>query len=144
MTQHGKRQAREAGFTLMEMLVVLVLIGLIAAVAVPQVMRMFEGAKTKAVKIQLQTVGQALSFYQIDNGAYPDRRQGIGALWEAPEGLDSWAGPYVRRAEQLTDPWGRPLLYTPLGGRDGFELVSLGADGQEGGRGEDADQRFRP
>lgn len=144
MTQQSKRNVREAGFTLMEMLVVLVLIGLIAAVAVPQVMRMFEGAKTKAVKIQLQTVGQALSFYQIDNGSYPDRRQGIGALWAAPEGLDSWAGPYVRRAEQLTDPWGRPLRYTPLSGRDGFELVSLGADGQEGGRGEDADQRFRP
>ena len=144
MKRHGKREGREAGFTLMEMLVVLVLIGLIAAVAVPQVMRMFEGAKTKAVKIQLQTVGQALSFYQIDNGSYPDRRQGIGALWEAPEGLDSWAGPYVRRAEQLTDPWGRPLLYTPLDGREGFELVSFGADGKEGGRGEDADQRFRP
>ena len=144
MKRHGKREGREAGFTLMEMLVVLVLIGLIAAVAVPQVMRMFEGAKTKAVKIQLQTVGQALSFYQIDNGAFPDRRQGIGALWEAPQGLDSWAGPYVRRAEQLTDPWGRPLIYSPLDGRAGFELVSLGADGQEGGRGEDADQRFRP
>jgi general secretion pathway protein G len=144
MKQHSKREGREAGFTLMEMLVVLVLIGLIAAVAVPQVMRMFEGAKTKAAKIQLQTVGQALSFYQIDNGAYPDRRQGIGALWEAPEGIDSWAGPYVRRPEQLTDPWGRPLLYSPLEGRAGFELVSLGADGTEGGRGEDADQRFRP
>jgi general secretion pathway protein G len=139
-----KRRERESGFTLMEMLVVLVLIGLIAAVAVPQVMRMFEGAKTKAVKIQLQTVGQALAFYQLDNGQYPDSRQGLGALWEAPEGLESWAGPYVRRKEQLRDPWGRQLLYKPLDSRAGYELKSLGADGTEGGTGDAADQRFQP
>lgn len=135
---------REAGFTLMEMLVVLVLIGLIAAVAIPQVMRMFEGAKSKAAKIQLQTVGQSLYFYELDNETYPDARQGLAALWQAPSEIDSWAGPYVRREEQLVDPWGRQLLYKPVGGKVGFELKSLGADGAEGGSAEDADIIFRP
>lgn len=127
------------GFTLMEMLVVLVLVALIAAVAIPQVMRMFEGAKSKAAKIQLQTVSQSLHFYMLDNGAYPSGAQGLKALWTAPPGADGWAGPYVREERQLVDPWGRPLLYLPEQEGRKFKLQSLGADGKAGGVGEDAD-----
>lgn len=145
----ARRKARpvgrsERGFTLMEMLVVLVLIGLIAAVAIPQVMRMFEGAKAKAARIQLQTVGQSLHFYQLDNGDYPDVRQGLAALWTAPEGVEGWTGPYVRREEQLVDPWGRKLLYAPPAEGKNFTLKTLGADGAEGGSGDDADIAYKP
>ena len=81
----------ERGFTLMEMLVVLVVIALIASVAIPQVMRMLESAKTKAARIQLETVSQALNFYQLDNDAYPTTQEGLAALLEAPETADGWA-----------------------------------------------------
>ena len=137
--EQGLEGRREAGFTLMEMLVVLVVIALIAAVAVPQVMRMLESAKTRAARIQLDTVGQALNFYQLDNEAYPTAEQGLAVLIEAPEGLDSWTGPYLRREQQLKDPWGRPLIYASPSGDKAFTLRTLGADGAEGGSGEDRD-----
>lgn len=130
---------REKGFTLMEMLVVLVVIGLIAAVAIPQVMQLLGGAKSKAAKIQLETLSQSLNFYQLDMGAYPTTEQGLKALWERPADRPEWAGPYVRRDKQLIDPWGRPFLYRAPGAKGPFELVTLGADGAEGGDGENAD-----
>jgi general secretion pathway protein G len=127
------------GFTLMEMLVVLVVIGLIAAVAIPQVMHLLGGAKSKAAKIQLETLSQSLAHYQIDVGAYPTTEQGLKALWLAPGAVPSWNGPYVRREQQLTDPWGKPFAYRAPGEKGPFELVTLGADGAPGGSGENAD-----
>ena len=127
------------GFTLMEMLVVLVVIGLIAAVAIPQVMHLLGGAKSKAAKIQLETLSQSLSYYQLDVGSYPTSEQGLRALWEAPGPLPSWSGPYVRREQQLTDPWGKPFVYRAPGQKGPFELITLGADGAPGGSGENAD-----
>ena len=135
----NRERRREEGFTLMEMLVVLVLIALIASVAVPQVMRLLEGAKSKAAKIQLETVSQSLHYYQIDIGAYPAAQQGLNALWTAPAGVDSWAGPYIREPAQIVDPWGKPLIYKIDEGGRKFELGTLGADGKVGGTGEDAD-----
>jgi general secretion pathway protein G len=134
-----KGSGREAGFTLMEMLVVLVVIGLIAAVAIPQVMKLLGGAKSKAAKIQLETLSQSLSYYQLDTGQYPSAAEGIAALWKAPGQVEGWAGPYVRRERQLVDPWGRPFVYRSPGETAPYELVTLGADGKEGGSGEDAD-----
>lgn len=131
--------AGENGFTLMEMLVVLVVIGLIAAVAIPQVTGLLGSAKSKAAKIQLETLAQSLTFYQLDVGQYPTTDQGLKALWQAPEPVESWGGPYVRRERQLIDPWGRPFAYRAPGETGAYELVSLGADGKEGGNGEDAD-----
>lgn len=130
---------REAGFTLMEMLVVLVIIALIAAVAIPQVMRLLESAKTRAARIQLQTVSQAISFYQLDNDVWPTTAEGLGALIEPPEGEEGWTGPYLRGPEQLRDPWGRPLIYRSPADDNAFSLKTLGADGREGGSGEDRD-----
>lgn len=130
---------RETGFTLMEMLVVLVVIGLIAAVAIPQVMQLLGGAKSKAAKIQLETLSQSLNFYQLDMGVYPTTEQGLKALWERPADRPEWSGPYVRRDKQLIDPWGRPFVYRAPGAKGAFDLVTLGADGAEGGDGEDAD-----
>lgn len=129
---------RDAGFTLMEMLVVMVVIALIASVAIPQVMRMLESAKTKAARIQMETISQALNFYQLDTGTYPTNEQGLQALLEPPDGVDEWAGPYLRRPQQARDPWNRPLIYQAL--PDGaFVVRTLGADGREGGNREDRD-----
>jgi len=137
------RQSGERGFTLMELLVVLVVIGLIAAVAIPQVMRLLGSAKAKAANIQLETRGQSLQHYQMDNGQYPSGEQGLDALWQQPAGVDSWAGPYVRREKQLDDPWGRRLVYKSADGGRSFELGTLGAVGKPGGKGEDADSTFQ-
>ena len=130
---------RDAGFTLMEMLVVLVVIALIAAVAIPQIMGMLENAKTRAARIQLETVSQALKVYNLDNDGYPTTEQGLRALLEAPDGLDSWTGPYLRREQQLRDPWGRALTYQSPAEGKAYVLKTLGADGAVGGRGEDRD-----
>jgi len=130
---------RPKGFTLMEMLVVLVVIGLIAAVAIPQVMGLLESAKHKAARIQLTTLSQSLHFYQLDVGAYPATEQGLKVLWQTPGQTDTWNGPYVREERQLLDPWGRPFLYSAPGKKGAFDLSTLGADGMEGGTGDDAD-----
>ena len=133
------RRTREQGFTLMEMLVVLVVIGLIAAVAIPQVMRLLESAKHKAARIQLETLSQSLNYYQLDIGGYPTTEQGLKALWQSPGQNEAWNGPYVRQERQLLDPWGRPFVYRSPGQSSDYDLISLGGDGKEGGTGEDAD-----
>lgn len=123
----------------MEMLVVLVIIGLIAAVAIPQVMKLLESAKHKAARIQLETVGQSLGYYQMDMGGYPSTKEGLQLLLDPPKDNDLWNGPYVRDGRQLKDPWGHDLIYRSPGQKKAFDLVSLGADGREGGRGDDKD-----
>jgi len=130
---------RDAGFTLMEMLVVLVLMGLIAAVAIPQVMKLLESAKHKAAKIQLETLSQSLTNYQIDVGDYPTTEQGLKLLWTDLQNIQEWNGPYVRREQQLRDPWNRPFIYRAPGKKAPYDLITLGADGAEGGKGDDAD-----
>lgn len=134
-----RRREREAGFTLMEMLVVLVVIGLIAAFAIPQVMKLLGNAKAKAAHIQLQTVENGLNYFQLDMGRFPTSQEGLGALMKAPEGADSWSGPYVRNDKQLIDPWGHPLVYkADIDGKP-YKLETLGADNKEGGTGDDQD-----
>ena len=134
-----RRRSAQQGFTLMEMLVVLVVIGLIAAVAIPQVMKLLEGAKQKAARIQLETLSQSLAYYQLDIGGYPTTEQGLKALWQSPGGNEAWNGPYVRQERQLLDPWGRAFIYRSPGQKGNFDLISLGGDGKEGGTGDDAD-----
>jgi general secretion pathway protein G len=129
----------ERGFTLMEMLVVLVLIGVIAAVAIPQVTKLMGSAKGKAARVQLETLSQSLTFYQLDNGGFPTSEQGLQALWQAPAGAAAWNGPYVRREQQLVDPWGNAFHYRAPAEEAAYQLISLGADGKEGGTGDNAD-----
>jgi len=136
----GPRECEaRSGFTLMEMLVVLVLMGLIAAVAVPQVMKLMGSAKHKAAKIQLETLSQSLTNYQVDIGAYPTTQQGLAILWTNPKTMPDWNGPYVRRQQQLVDPWGHEFIYRSPGKTAPYDLITLGADGVEGGTGDDAD-----
>lgn len=128
----------------MEMLVVLVVIGLIAAVAIPQVMKLLGNAKGKAARIQLQTVENGLNYFQMDVGRYPTDSEGLKALMVAPAGTSSWSGPYVRNDKQLIDPWGRPLIYKGEVAGKPYVLETLGADGKEGGTGDDTDLIAQP
>ena len=136
-----RHRAHESGFTLMEMLVVLVVIALIAAVAIPQIMGMLENAKTRAARIQLETVSQALKVYNLDNDGYPTTEQGLRALVEPPAGLsrpDRYRqGGYIRRLPE--DPWGNPYQYANPGRQGRYDVYSFGADGAPGGEGDGAD-----
>jgi general secretion pathway protein G len=127
------------GFTLVELLVVLVILGLVASIAAPQAMRYLGGAKHDAAKLQLQGLMTAVDLYRLDVGRYPSREEGLTALVQAPSNAERWNGPYVRKADQLTDPWGRPYRYRAPGERGPVDLFTLGADDRTGGAGEDRD-----
>ena len=127
------------GFTLLELLVVLVVLGLIAAIVSPQVMSLLSGAKSSSVNLQIDTLSTALNYYQLDVGTYPTTEQGLAALVVAPKDVKNWRGPYVRKRQHLVDPWNRPFNYRAPGQRGPFDLFSLGADGKDGGDGDNAD-----
>lgn len=134
----------EDGFSLVELLVVMAIIGMIATMVTPQVLGYLGRAKGDAARVQTRNIARAVELYYLDVSAYPDTRQGLAALVGAPAGLASWQGPYVRDPKGLIDPWGRPYLYrTPGASGTPFEVYSLGRDGQPGGTGEDADQTSR-
>lgn len=139
-----KISQRELGFTLMEMLVVLVLIGLIAMVAIPQITRMLGSAQSKATNIQMETLSTAIRFYQLDTGAYPTNEEGLEVLWSISDDKSGWNGPYIRQKRQLLDPWGNTFIYRFPGENASYDLISLGADNKEGGTGEDADVKAIP
>ncbi|HUF86826.1 MAG TPA: type II secretion system major pseudopilin GspG [Thermohalobaculum sp.] len=140
MTSASSRNRRgERGLTLVELLVVLLIIGLIAAFAVPQVMNYLGGARQDSAAIQINQLSGILDLYRLDVGRYPSASEGLDALLERPSGADGWNGPYVRKADSLVDPWGNPYQYRVPGQHGDFDLYSLGADGTEGGEGEDAD-----
>ncbi len=136
--QH-RAAARDAGYTLLELLVVMVVMGLLIAIATPQAMKLLGGAKHDAARLQIESLSQSVNFYQLDVGAYPTAEQSLRALWLKPEGISQWRGPYIRKEAQLIDPWGRPYLYAIPGANAPFEIRTLGADGREGGEGDDAD-----
>lgn len=136
---HPPLLALRPGFTLMELLVVLVILGLLATVAAPQAMHYLSGARHDGGKLQLQGLSTAIDLYRLDNGRYPSREEGLGVLVQKPAGQDRWNGPYVRKADQLQDPWGRPWRYRAPGEHGPYDLFSLGADDRPGGSGEDRD-----
>lgn len=127
------------GFTLLELLVVLVVLGMLFAIMTPQVMNMLSGAKSDTVGLQIETLGTALHYYKLDAGTYPSTEQGLAVLWQKPKEATNWRGPYIRKKQHLLDPWAREYLYKYPGRKGPFDLYSLGADGKEGGSGEDAD-----
>lgn len=137
--QSGRRQRRRRGFTLIELLVVLVILGLVAAIAVPQVIKYVGSAKSDTARIQIERLATALDLYRLEVGRYPSNAEGMEALVERPTDAESWNGPYLKERD-ISDPWGRPYVYAfpGEGGRD-YDLLTLGADGREGGDGEDAD-----
>ena len=140
MTRRDRGPA-QAGFTLLEVLVVLVILGLLAAVvAGPQIFKYLGSAKSEAAKVQLQQIGSALDLYRLEIGRYPTQQEGgVRALIEQPPGLTKWNGPYLKKKEAIIDPWGRPFLYKIPGDHGDYDLYSLGADNAQGGNGEDQD-----
>ena len=139
----GSRRGRgRGGFTLLEMLVVLVILGLLAGLIGPQLFGRVGEAKATTARTQMELLGVALDSYRLDNGNYPVTAQGLEALMVRPSRQPApmnWRGPYLRKAVP-NDPWGKPYVYaSPTRGGESFELRSLGRDGAEGGTGEDAD-----
>jgi general secretion pathway protein G len=126
------RHQAERGFTLIELLVVLAILGMLAAIAVPQVLKYLGRAKEDVVKVQEQALGTSLDLFLLDVGRYPTDQEGLQALVSQPSGLDQWHGPYVMKATSLTDPWGRPYAYHQPGqqGAD-YDLYSLGPNGTD-------------
>jgi general secretion pathway protein G len=128
-----------AGYTLLELLIVLAILGLIAAFAAPRVIGYFERSKTHAAEIQIADLMGVLDLYRLDTGSYPTADQGLQALLVKPPNAKHWHGPYLTRNDGIIDPWGRPYLYTPP--TDGMPpvIMSYGADGKPGGTGQDED-----
>lgn len=130
--------SRRKGFTLLELLVVMVIIGLLAGIVAPQYFAQLGKSNTKVARAQIEAFSQALDQYRLDQGRYPSTEQGMGALRVAPTDAVRWQGPYLKR-DIPADPWGRPYQYRAPGEHGDFDLFSLGADGQPGGTGEAAD-----
>lgn len=129
----------EAGITLLELLVVLVILALIAGFAARPLINVLGGARSDAAAIKLEGLIEVLDLYSLEVGHYPDEEDGLEALLEPPVDAEGWNGPYVRKREQLLDPWNRLYVYRYPGDHARFDLYSLGADGIEGGDDDDAD-----
>lgn len=134
-----RRQKRDEGFTLLELLVVLGIIALLATIAAPQVLQYLGKARTETAKAQVSAISTALELYALDNGGFPPQQTGLTALVAAPPGATSWRGPYLKRAEGLLDPWGRPYGYRMPGRSGNPDVFTLGRDNTPGGTGEDQD-----
>jgi general secretion pathway protein G len=134
-----RRAGGEAGFTLVELLVVLVILVLLASLVAPRVVGYLGSSRTKAAKVQIQSIATALELYKVDTGRYPTSSEGLKALVEAPTGSTVWSGPYLTKKEVPADPWGRPYAYRSPGQHGPFDISSLGADNQPGGTGENED-----
>jgi general secretion pathway protein G len=130
--------ASQRGFTLLELLVVMVIIGLLAGFVAPRYFGQIGKSEIKIARAQIDALEKALDQYRLDTGRYPSTEQGLRALVARPNEESKWAGPYLRK-DVPADPWGRPYVYRFPGERAEFELVSLGRDGQPGGSGEDQD-----
>lgn len=133
-----RRRRAQAGFTLVEILVVITIIGLIMALVGPRVLNYLSESKAKAAKIQIESFASALDLYYLDLGRYPTTNEGLAALTQG-NNAPGWNGPYLRGGVVPNDPWGHGYLYRSPGQRAPYEIVSLGSDGQEGGSGTAAD-----
>jgi general secretion pathway protein G len=133
------RSVPTPGFTLLELLVVLVILGMLAALAGPRVIHYLGGAKTDTAKLQIEEFGSALDLYRLEVGGYPSTQEGLRALVEAPGGVNGWNGPYLKKKTVPKDPWGNDYRYESPGQHGPYDISSLGADKVEGGEGENQD-----
>ncbi len=129
----------EAGFTLVELLVVMVIMVLLASLVAPRVIGYLGSSRTKTAKVQIESLSTSLELYKLDTGRYPDQRDGLAALVARPSNVPNWNGPYLKKDRVPSDPWGRPYHYRFPGQRGTFDIYSFGADNREGGEGEDQD-----
>ena len=127
------------GFSLIELLVVLVILGLLAGLVGPRVMKYLGGAKSDSAKLQVEDMSAALDLFRLEVGGYPSTEQGLEALVADPGNLAGWNGPYLKKNVIPQDPWGNDYHYKFPGDHGEFDIYSNGADGQPGGEGESAD-----
>lgn len=137
--KHKRTDESEAGFTLVELLVVLAIIALIATLVAPQVLRYLGSARTSAAKAQIKNIESALELYYVDNAKYPSNDEGLKALVTAPPGDTRWNGPYLKTTSGLNDPWGKPYVYELKADASSVVIRTFGRDGKPDGTGEDQD-----
>ncbi|HEX2201313.1 MAG TPA: type II secretion system major pseudopilin GspG [Gammaproteobacteria bacterium] len=128
-----------AGFTLLELLVVLVILGMLAGLVGPRVMKYFSGARSDTTRLQITDLSTALDMYKLEVGRYPTTDEGLEALVQQPPGASHWNGPYLKKKQVPKDPWGQDYHYRSPGEHGEIDLYSLGADNAEGGTGENKD-----
>ncbi len=130
--------SNKKGFTLVELLVVLVILGLLAALVAPKLFPKLGKGKQAAAKAQIELLGQALDQFRLDTGRYPTSQEGLQALAANPGGVEKWDGPYLKKGLP-NDPWGKPYHYESPGQHGEYDIISYGRDGSPGGEGEDKD-----
>lgn len=135
----GSAKRTQRGFTLVEILVVITIIGLIMGLVGPRVLNYLTESKAKAAKIQIESLSTALDLYFLDNGRYPSTSEGLRALVQRSGTAAAWNGPYLKGGQVPLDPWGNAYAYRSPGQHGTYDIVSFGADGQEGGSGPAAD-----
>ncbi len=135
------RRSAERGFTLVELLVVLAILGLLIALVAPAMIRQLGSAKHKVAEQSIERLSGILDLYRLDVGNYPTTAQGLAALNDNAGNVAGWNGPYLKDAQGIVDPWGHPFQYRSPSERPkhSFDIISLGADAKPGGEGEDAD-----
>ncbi len=134
-----KLRRRESGFTLLELLVVLAIMGMLAAIIAPQVIRYLGTSRTQTAHVQIQNVMAALELFRLDVGRYPTAQEGLAALVTAPPTAPNWNGPYLKKDSALQDPWGEPYGYRIPGEHGEIDVFTLGSDKAPGGTGEAQD-----
>jgi len=139
MQGEDRQNVGQHGFTLVEMLVVITIIGLIMGLIGPRVLNYLSESKVKAAKIQMQSFGSALDLFYLDAGRFPSTAEGLTALVLQTPGVAGWNGPYLKGGNVPNDPWNHRYIYRSPGERGAYEIVSYGSDGQEGGTGIAAD-----
>jgi general secretion pathway protein G len=132
------RAMRSKGFTLLELLVVIVIIGLLAGYVAPRYFSQVGKSEIQVAKAQIESLEKALDQYRLDVRRYPSAEEGLAALVAKPANAQTWSGPYLKKAVP-SDPWGRPYVYRTPGQKGEFDVISYGRDGKPGGTGDDAD-----
>jgi len=127
-----KIRGGQDGYTLVELLVVLAILGLLATIATTQVLKYFASAKISTAHVQVESLSSALDLYKIDMGRYPTTQEGLAALKVKPPAAENWNGPYVKNTTSLNDPWGHPYSYSSPGKHGEFDLSSNGPNGENG------------
>ncbi|WP_363352159.1 type II secretion system major pseudopilin GspG [Methylocystis echinoides] len=127
--------SRRAGFTLVEMLVVLAIIGSIVGLVGPRVLNYLSESRVKTAQIQMENIASALDLFYLDAGRYPTTEEGLTALVQRPAAISSWSGPYLKGNAVPQDPWGHPYLYRAPGRNGPYDVASMGPEGREGSAG---------
>jgi general secretion pathway protein G len=128
-----RKRDRDGGFTLVELLVVLVILSLIMGLVGPRVLGYLSDARVRSAKLQIDSLGAALDLFYLDAGRYPSQSEGLGVLIKRPPSVDNWNGPYLKQSSLPVDPWGNPYEYKVPGQASPYMILSLGSDGREGG-----------